>query len=200
VIEGKMGHLYVALGSAAAGTEIGSAIVVKARRDAVAAVGSELRREIKRSFPLAHPFIISMHESLERDYRPFRIGAKLFTAFSALALLVALVGIYSSVAYMVGQRTREFGVRIALGAHTRDVVNQVLEEGLRVVAVGVAAGIGLALLAGRLVRSLLFGVETTDVSAMLLAACSLLAVAALAALIPALRAARVDPVVALRAE
>jgi putative ABC transport system permease protein len=104
------------------------------------------------------------------------------------------------VSYMVGQRTREFGVRIALGAHARDVLNQVLGDGLRVVAIGVAAGIVLALAGGRLVRSLLFGVEATDVSAMLLAGCSLMVVGAVAAMVPAWRAARVDPVVALRAD
>lgn len=117
-----------------------------------------------------------------------------------LALIVALVGIYSSVAYAVGQRTHEFGVRVALGAQLRDVLNQVLGEGIRVVAIGVGIGLLLSIAAARLVRALLFGVEASDPSAMLLASCTLLLTAVLAALVPAWRAARVDPVAALRAD
>lgn len=200
VIDVKMGQFYVPLGSHAAEFSHGTAIVLRVRPEAMPSVRTEIQRELRRAFPLAHPFVISMSENLERDYRPWRLGATLFTAFGLLALLVALVGIYSTVSYTVGQRTHEFGVRIALGARMRDVVNHVLAEGLRVVAIGVAAGILLAMAAGRLVRSLLFGVEASDLSAMLLASCTLLLVAAAAALIPAWRAARVDPVTALRAD
>src|SRR5262249_53690587 len=110
------------------------------------------------------------------------------------------VGVYSSVSYGVSQRTHEFGVRAALGATTRDVLSQVLGEGLRTVAIGAAAGIVLALAAGRLVASLLYGVKANDPAAMLGAATILLLIAAAASLKPAWRAAKADPIEALRAE
>jgi ABC-type antimicrobial peptide transport system permease subunit len=141
-----------------------------------------------------------MSERLEPEYRPWRLGATLFTAFGFLALLVAIVGIYSTVSYGVSQRTHEFGVRIALGARIRDVLRQVMGEGVRIVAIGIALGIALALTAGRLVSSLLYGVEPSDPAVLLLVTASLLLVAMLAALLPAWRAARVDPVTALREE
>lgn len=156
LIEGKKGNFFVPLGSDAAKDRLGTAIVLRVRPDAMASVRTDLQREIRRAFPLGYATVMSMNENLSDDYRPWRMGATLFGAFGMLALLVALVGIYSTVSYTVGQRTHEFGVRIALGARMRDVVNQVLGEGLRVVAIGVAAGILLALAAGRLVRALLF--------------------------------------------
>jgi predicted permease len=200
LIEGKKGYFYVPLGSHAAASWTGGSLVLRLRPDAMASVRTELQRELRRAFPLGTPTVMSMHENLEDDYRPWKVGATMFTAFGLLALIVALVGIYSTVSYAVRQRTHEFGVRIALGARVRDVLNQVLGEGLRVVAIGVACGILLALAAGRLVRALLFGVDAADPSAMLLSACLLLLVAAVATLLPALRAARVDPVTALRAD
>jgi putative ABC transport system permease protein len=200
LIEGKKGNFYVPLGSHAADSWLGTAIVLRVRPEGIPRITSELQRELRRVFPLGYPMVMSMNENLADDYRPWRLGATLFTAFGVLALLVALVGIYSTVSYAVGHRTHEFGVRIALGAQVRDVLNQVVGEGLRVVAVGVAIGTVLALAAGRLIRALLFGVESTDPSAMLLAASTLLLVAGAAALVPAWRAARVDPVTALRAD
>jgi ABC-type antimicrobial peptide transport system permease subunit len=141
-----------------------------------------------------------MTAMLEPEYRPWRLGATLFTAFGLLALLVAVIGIYSSVSYGVSQRTHEFGVRIALGARMADVLRQVVGEGIRVVAVGVVVGVALALAAGKLVAALLYGVEARDPVTMIGVSVVLLMVAAAAALIPAWRAARVDPVTALRAE
>jgi ABC-type antimicrobial peptide transport system permease subunit len=141
-----------------------------------------------------------MAASMEPEYRPWRLGATLFTLFGFLALLVAGVGVYSSVSYGVSQRTHEFGVRAALGATTGNVLSQVLGEGLRTVAIGVGAGIALALAAGRLIASLLYGVKANDPAAMAIAAIVLLSIAAVASLVPAWRAAKADPVEALRAE
>jgi len=115
-------------------------------------------------------------------------------------LIVAAIGVYSTVSYAVGQRTHEFGVRVALGATMRDVLGQVLGEGLRVVTVGVLVGVLLALAGGRLVGALLYGIAPSDPVAMCAAASVLLAAAAVASLVPAWRAAKVDPVTALRAE
>ena len=200
LIERKKGHFYVPFGSHAGAGWDGTALVVRVRPDAVNAVKAEAQRGLTQAFPLGYPNVLPLRETLEPEYRPWKLGATLFTAFAMLALVVALVGIYSTVAYSVRQRMHEFGVRVALGASLRDVLSQVLGEGMRVVGAGVAVGIVLALAAGKLVRSLLFGVETTDLSAMLLAGCTLLVVAALAALAPAWRAARVDPVTALRSD
>ena len=141
-----------------------------------------------------------MEDALAPQYRPFRLGAALFGVFGLLALLVATVGVYSSVSYSVSQRTHEFGVRIALGAAIADVLGPVVRRALAPVVGGVAIGVGIALASGKLIASLLYGIEPWNVGVMLVVAFVLLAAATLAALLPAGRAARVDPVIALRAE
>ena len=175
-------------------------IVVRARAGAQASVASVLRRSLAREFPQGYPSVKSMAEQLDTQYRPWRLGAQLFGAVSVLALVVALVGIYSTVSYGVSQRTQEFGVRVALGAQIRDVLAQVLGEGLRVVTIGVIVGVLLTLAAGRLVAALLYGVAPSDPVTLTVVGLALLATAALAALVPAWRAATVDPVTALRAD
>jgi predicted permease len=131
---------------------------------------------------------------------PTRIGAALLGAFGALALALAAVGLYGVVAYSVSQRAREMGVRTALGARPGDLVRLVLGQGARLAGVGIGLGAVLAALAGRVVSSLLYGVSPLDPLAYAVAASVLLAVAALANLVPAFAAARVDPVRALRSE
>jgi ABC-type antimicrobial peptide transport system permease subunit len=128
------------------------------------------------------------------------MAATLFTAFGVLALIVAALGIYSTIAYMVAQRTHEFGVRTALGARTSDILRQVVGGSLRTAAIGVVLGIVLAILGGRFVAALLYGIEPGDPTVMTGVAIALLLVAAVAALGPAWRAARVDPVTALRVD
>jgi putative ABC transport system permease protein len=137
---------------------------------------------------------------LEPELRPWRLGATLFTALGALALVVATIGVYSVVAYGVSQRTHEMGVRIALGAQRRDILDLILGDGLRVVAIGIGAGILASLLLGRYVASLLFGVVPQDPSALIVAVCLLSSAAAAACLVPGWRASRADPVASLRAE
>jgi putative ABC transport system permease protein len=201
IVEEPSPQYYLALGTpSTTAWGGGGTLLVRASAGANVAAHREIGATLRQAFPAAEPLIESMTEKLAPQYRPWRLGATLFTAFGLLALLVAIVGIYSSVSYAVNQRTHEFGIRIALGARVRDVLNQVLGEGLRVIAFGVVAGIVLALATGRLVSAMLFGVEPTDLSAMLLASSTLIIVAVLAALVPAWRAARVDPVAALRAE
>jgi predicted permease len=179
-----------------------SAIIVRVDDDesAAARVVAGIGDELRATFPSGYPRVRRMTESLDRQYRPWRVGATLFTGFGVLALVVALIGIYSTVSYGVTQRTHEFGVRVALGAQVADVIRLVLGDGLRVVAAGVALGICLALAAGRLISALLFGVEAHDPAALLVVSVTLLAVSAMATLVPAWKAARVDPVRALRAE
>jgi ABC-type antimicrobial peptide transport system permease subunit len=141
-----------------------------------------------------------MAQSLEPQFRPWKLGAELFVALSLLALVVSAIGVYSVVAYTVSQRTREMGIRIALGARARDVLSLVVGEGSRTVAIGVVLGLVAALAAGRLVAALLYGVTPHDPPVLAGAALVLMAVGAAASLVPSWRAARVDPVIALRAD
>jgi ABC-type antimicrobial peptide transport system permease subunit len=134
----------------------------------------------------------------EPEVRPFRLGASLFSALGALALLLAGVGLYAVISFGVARRTREIGVRAALGARAGDLVRLVLGEGVRVTIVGVVVGILLALALGRLVEALLFGASPRDPVVFATAAVALVTVATLASVIPAWRATRVDPMTALR--
>ena len=131
---------------------------------------------------------------------PTRIGAALLGAFGSLALLLAAVGLYGVIAYSVSRRTREMGVRTALGAERGDLVRLVLSHGTRLALLGVGLGAVLAALVGRVFGALLYGVSPLDPPAYGLAAVVLLAVSAAANLLPALSAARVDPMRALRSE
>ncbi len=200
LIERPQPQYYLPIGTKRTEGMGGTILVVRTMPGASEAAIREVTAMLKQALPMGYPVIRPMEQIVEPKYRPWRLGAKLFTGVGLLALLVALVGIYSTVAYSVGQRTHEFGVRVALGAKLSDVLNQVVGEGVRVVFVGVALGVALTLAASRLVSSLLYGVEPNDVSAMLLAGSTLILVAIIAALVPAWRAARVDPVGALRGE
>ncbi len=175
-------------------------LIVRADEAAQAVVGSEIRRPLSRALPSAQITITRMTDALEPQYRPWKMGAALFTLFGLLAIVVAAVGIYSTVSYVVSQRTHEFGVRIALGAQMTDIARQVIGDGLRPVLVGVLAGVALALAGGRLIASLLYGVSPSDMRVLVAVSVGLVVVAIVAGLAPARRAARVDPIAALRAE
>jgi putative ABC transport system permease protein len=97
-----------------------------------------VRALLRAAWPAGEPEITAMRENLEPEYRPWRLGATLFTTFGVVALLVAVVGIYGIVSYSVSQRRREFGVRMALGAGTGNVLQQVVGESARTIAVGIA--------------------------------------------------------------
>jgi hypothetical protein len=129
-----------------------------------------------------------------------RLFGRLFTAFGAAALVLALVGLYGVVAHATRQRTHEIGVRIALGARAADVRRLVLAGSARVVGASLLVGLVLAAALGRALASMLYGVSTTDVAVYAGATLALAAAALLATWLPARRAARVDPVVALRAD
>lgn len=199
VIESPQPQYYLPVGSSEA-SQPAMALVVRARAGAEAIATREVASLLQQEFPDGYPVVTPMLENLESEYRPWKLGAVLFTGFGLLALVVALVGIYSSISYSVSQRRREFGVRMALGAQVADILNLVLSEGLRVVLIGIALGIGLGLATGKLISALLFGVQPSDPSTLLLVASGLLVVAGLAALVPALRASRVDPAVSLRSD
>ena len=124
----------------------------------------------------------------------------MFLVFGALALVLAAVGLYSVIAYSVAQRTQEIGVRIALGAGVADVVRLVLGQGVRFAVVGIVLGGAIALWASKWVGPLLFSVSPKDPTVYGIVAVVLLTSAVLASAIPAVRASKVDPNVALRAE
>jgi len=124
----------------------------------------------------------------------------LLTAFGAIAVTLAAIGLYGVLAFIVAQRRREIGVRMALGARPGDVVADVLGQGLRLTAIGVIVGLVLAIATTRLINSLLFATSPTDMLTFAAVSSLLVVVAAAASLLPALRASRVDPLIALRDE
>jgi putative ABC transport system permease protein len=124
----------------------------------------------------------------------------LLTLFAAVALVLAAVGIFGVLSYAVSQRTREIGIRMALGAHGRSVVSMVVRQAMVLVACGVGIGVALGLFLSQILAEMLFGVTPTDPATFAAVAAVLGAVALLASYVPARRASRVDPIVALRAE
>ncbi|HEX6631913.1 MAG TPA: ABC transporter permease [Gemmatimonadaceae bacterium] len=147
---------------------------------------------------------VARTETAEQRYRDTlakpRFLLLVMEAFAAVALLLAAVGLYGVISYTVAQRTREIGIRVALGAQAAQVVRAVLGDGLRIAAAGVALGLAAAVGLSRFLRSLLFGVSATDPATYAVMALALLGIALLATWLPARRASRVDPVDALREE
>jgi predicted permease len=162
---------------------------------------AQIKAEIAALVPTAEIINVRpMMTDLEREMRPWRLGATIFTAMGVLALLVAAIGVYSVIAYSVSQRAHEMGVRIALGAQLRDISRLVVGEGLRTVSIGIIAGLLLSLAAGKLVASLLYGISPRDPAVMIGVAVLLAIVGMAASVIPAVRAGRVDPMTTLRVE
>jgi ABC-type antimicrobial peptide transport system permease subunit len=142
----------------------------------------------------------TLEDQLSGAIAPRRFQAALFVAFAALGLVLAVVGTYGVLSYSVTQRTREIGLRMALGAMESNVLREVLNRGMKLALAGVASGIiGSAALA-HLMRSLLYGVEPTDLWTYCIVALLLISVAMSAAYVPARRATRIDPMRALRYE
>jgi putative ABC transport system permease protein len=142
----------------------------------------------------------TMEQSLARSIAPRRFNMMLLISFAAVALFLATLGIYGVVAYAVAERTNEIGIRMALGAPRSRVVSMIVAQGMVSVVTGIIVGLGAAVMATRLISGLLYGVEATDVPTFAVATVTLAVVALAACCAPALKAARVDPVVALRAE
>jgi putative ABC transport system permease protein len=144
--------------------------------------------------------VLTMNEVVSLSiYRP-RLIAILFGVFAVVALLLASVGIYGVMAYSVGQRTHEIGIRMALGAQRGDVLRLIVMQGMKLIVVGAVIGLAGALAFTRLIRNLLFEISTTDPVTFAFIAALLGIVALLACYIPARRATKVDPMVALRVE
>ena len=160
-----------------------------------------VRRRLQQEMPGAsYVKLTPFAEVMGQQTQSWRLGATMFVAFGALALVLAAVGLYSVVAYNVTQRQHELGVRVALGASGPDVVKMVILDGLKVVGAGVAGGLIVAFWASKFVEPLLFRVSPKDPSVFALVATTLLGVAIAASWMPARRASRVDPNVVLRSD
>jgi predicted permease len=160
-----------------------------------------LRREVQRLLPgMGYAKVRPLAQVLDSVLRQWRLGATMFSIFGFIALALAAVGLYGVIAYDIAQRMREMGVRVALGAQASDIRRLVLWQGVRVATLGAVLGVAAAAVAAKYIADLLFGISPHDPLAFAGAAVTILVVAVLATLIPARRATRVDPVVALRAE
>jgi predicted permease len=155
-------------------------------------------RKIDPNLPLMN--VATQTETVEKRLQQERVFAQAYALFGALALVLASIGLFGLMSYNVARRTNEIGIRMALGAQRRDVLRLVMGESMALVAIGVGLGLAAALAASRLVVTLVFGLATTDAVTMLTAMTALIAVSALAGYLPARRAARVDPLVALHYE
>ena len=144
--------------------------------------------------------IRTLNEVIASTTAPRRFNTLLLAIFAAVALALAAVGIYSVISYSVTQRTQEVGVRMALGARPGDVIRLILKQGLAMTLIGVAAGILGAIAAARVMSGLLYGVTATDPATFAAISLLLAIVAMLACYLPARRAARVEPIAALRCE
>ena len=164
--------------------------VLPALRQRIAAIDSAL--PLVRVRPMTDIVIASTGET--------RLSSVLTSVFALVAALLASLGIYSLIAYSVAQRSREIGIRVALGADRSSVVRMVVGEGLTLAAIGLVVGVAGAFLLTRTLRTLLYEVSPTDPSVLAMTCAGLLGVAALASVVPAIRALRVDPAIALRAE
>jgi ABC-type antimicrobial peptide transport system permease subunit len=137
---------------------------------------------------------------IERRYAQERVLAQAYSLFSSIALFVAAIGIFGVMSYNVSRRTREIGIRMAMGAPREAVIALVLRESMSLVVAGIIAGLAIAFGAGRLVASQLFGLQPTDLATMTVAVAVMAIVSAAAGYLPTRRATRVDPMVALRYE
>jgi putative ABC transport system permease protein len=142
----------------------------------------------------------SMEDVLSESMGDYRFYMQLLGVFAGIAALLAAIGIYGVMSYFVSERTREIGIRVALGAGRGDVLKLVAGLGLELAVLGVAAGLALAFGLTRFIATFLYGVEPTDLLTYSIAAIGLIGVAMLASYLPARRALRVDPIIALRYE
>ncbi len=182
------------------GDQRGLTLVVRSRRDpsGIALAAQKAVASIDPGLPVSN--VLTMEQVLGESSLDARFDATLLLAFAALSLLLAMVGLFGVLSFMVAQRTTEIGIRIALGAGREQIMRQMLRDGLRPALWGLVLGLVASMGVTRLIASLLFGTRPFDPEVFALVAATLLAVAALACALPAWRASRLDPVEALRAE
>ena len=178
----------------------GAALVVRSGRD-VTELAMPIRRmvaEMDRDLPVSD--VLTMDQVIGRDNMDASFNAMLLTVFAGVSLLLAAVGLFGVLSYIVAQRTSEIGIRIALGAQREQVLRKVLLDGLRPALIGLVLGLGASVVAAQQVQAILYGTQPLDTTVFASVALMLLAVAALACLVPAWRASRLDPMQALRTE
>jgi predicted permease len=190
-------HIYVPLGQFA---PVNAVVFLRSRADAEH-LGEAVRQEVEKVDPnVPVHSVSSMNEIIARSVADRRFALELLGVFAAVALLLAAVGIYGVMSYSFSQRTHEVGVRMALGAQRLDILRMALREGMRTVVIGLASGLVGAAIMTRFFRSMLFDVAPADPATFLCVSAILASVALFACYIPAQRATRVDPLVALREE
>ena len=194
-------HVYVPLGQHYEGAMTLQLRVARegSERAMLGTVGRVIR-EVDDRVPVLRLEGWREHLDSGLDVWLYRVGAKVCSAFGGIALLLAAIGVYGVKSYVVSRRTREFGIRIATGAHPRALLWQVMREGGRVTAMGIGVGLLLTVGAGQILQGFLYGVSGFEPVVLVTAPLILLAASLLASYVPALRATRVDPTVALRSE
>jgi ABC-type antimicrobial peptide transport system permease subunit len=175
-------------------------LVVRTPGDPLGAVPDVRRalRQIDAGLPLAR--VATLEALVDESIGSRRLSTWLLGVFGATALLLAAIGLYGVLSHLVGQRTYEIGVRVAHGARRGDILGLVMGRGLALTGAGIVCGLVGAVAFRRVMASFLFGITSTDVATYALAVVVLVTAALLAMAVPALRATRVDPIVALRAE
>jgi predicted permease len=192
-------HVYVPLGQHYASAMAVQLRVAENDRAMVANI-ARVVRELDERLPIVSVATWRDHIDAGLEALTVRAGAAVFAAFGAIALLLAVIGVYGVKSYVVSRRTREFGIRIAIGAHPGALLRQVLLEGSRVTTIGIAIGLLLAIGAGQILQGILYGVKAVEPIVLVTAPLILFAASLLASFMPALRATKVNPTVALRAE
>lgn len=178
---------------------VGQSLVLRTNGNVKASVNAvrEAARSIEKdAFVTVEP----LEENVRRALEPARTGAWFSGAISLLALIIAATGIYGVLSYNVIERTSEVGIRMALGAQRRSVLLLIVRDGMKLAAIGTAVGLAIAVILTKVLGSVVFGVATTDALAFAAVAVGALLVALLACVVPARRATKVDPLVALRRE
>jgi predicted permease len=192
--------MYLNAAPEKANSFFGTTLIVKTRMNP-AAMAQSVRQQIATLDPNMAVFNIeTMQQHVDKSLLLPRISALLLGIFGAVGLTLAAIGLYGVMSYSVRSWTREIGIRMALGAKPRRVLKMVLRQGLTLTAIGLAIGLAIALVIGRFAASVLYGTSGSDFLTFLIVSIVLVATAAVAVLIPALRAAHVEPTVALRYE
>jgi len=191
-------HFYIPFGQEVG---FGGTVLLARSTGSNAAIGPAIKRVlVEYDASIRFVSLTTIQEAVDPQVKPWRIGAAIFSLSGLLALLVAAIGIYSVMSYLVADRTHEIGVRLALGARRGDVARLILRGSLGMAAIGVVAGSIVALAASRFVAPLLFDESPRDPVVYGIVAGVLLLVAVAAGIIPTLRANRIDPLEALRVE
>ena len=201
--EGMRPHVYTPIGQDPRSSLFFHARTTAPTAEAETAMLQDVRRELVAIDPEV-PIISLETRPMFRDRNlilwALRAGAKIFVAFGMLALFMTVIGVYGVKSYMVARRTREIGIRVALGATSRDVVGMVVRDGAITTSLGIVGGLALSIAAGSAIRSLLFGDGKFDATVIIGSVAALTAAATMAAWLPARRATKVAPTLALRSE